>query len=274
MTFDPELADLELRLLFEAIFHRYQYDFRQYTAASMKRRVGVALSELQCPTISRLQEWILHDSTVFPTLLRFLTIQVSDLFRDPTYYRAIRTEVAPLLATYPSLKLWVAGCSSGEEAYSLAILLSEVGLLDRTLIYATDINPDALRQAASGAFELERMAKFSANYLAAGGEGSLSDYYTAAYGHARFHARLRDRIVFSDHDLATDAVFSEVHLVSCRNVLIYFDRPLQDRAFGLFAEALIRGGFLGLGSKESIRFSSHAAAFDGFVEDERLYRKR
>ena len=182
--------------------------------------------------------------------------------------------MVPLLRTYPSLKVWVAGCSSGEEAYSLAILLREEGLLERTLIYATDINPQALKLAEAGIYDLERLPAFTENHRRAGAKSSLSDYYTAAYGRAAIDKSLKKHIVFSDHSLATDSVFAEMQIVSCRNVLIYFDKALQDRALGLFAESLCRQGFLGIGSKESIRFSAQAAAFDELVPRERIYRKR
>ena len=207
-------------------------------------------------------------------MLEYLTVQVSEMFRDPSYFRALRETVVPVLRTYPSLKIWVAGCSTGEEVYSLAILLREEGLLERTLIYATDINANALQKAEAGVYAIERVPSFTENHARSGGRGSLSEHYTAAYGRVVFDKSLRRHIVFSDHSLATDSVFAEVHLVSCRNVLIYFDRALQDRALGLFHEALCRKGFLGLGSKESLRFSSHAQTFDELVAPERIYQKK
>jgi chemotaxis protein methyltransferase CheR len=195
------------------------------------------------------------------------------MFRDPQYFRALRERVIPILRTYPSLKIWVAGCSGGEEAYSLAILLREEGLLDRTLLYATDINVRALRIAQAGVYDVDRLSGFTENHRLSGAKTSLSDYYTAAYGKAMLDASLRERIVFSDHSLATDAVFAEVQLVSCRNVLIYFDKVLQDRALGLFHDALSHKGFLGVGAKESVRFSSFSSSFEPFVERDRIYRK-
>ena len=267
-------ADIEQRLLIDAIYHRYHYDFRGYAQASLKRRLGSALQHFGCQTLSQLQDKVLHDPTVFPALLEYLTVQVSDMFRDPSYFRALREEVVPHLRTYPSLKVWVAGCSAGEEAYSLAILLQEEGLLDRTLIYGTDINQQALRAAESGVFDMARVATFTENHARSGGRRSLSDYYTARYGPVVFDKALREHMVFSDHSLATDSVFAEMHLVSCRNVLIYFERDLQDRALGLFREALCHRGFLGLGSKESLRFSAQADAFDDFVVTDRIYRKK
>ncbi len=267
-------ADIEQRLLIDAIFHRYHYDFRGYAQASLKRRLGTALGHFGCETLSQLQDRVLHDATVFPALLEYLTVQVSDMFRDPSYFRSLREEVVPLLRTYPSLKIWVAGCSAGEEVYSLAILLHEEGLLDRTLIYATDINPQALRAAESGVFDMTRVATFTENHARSGAKSSLSDYYTARYGRVVLDKALREHVVFSDHSLATDNVFAEVHFVSCRNVLIYFERDLQNRALGLFREALCHRGFLGLGSKESLRFSEQSVAFDDFVLEDRIYRKK
>lgn len=267
-------ADIEQRLLIDAIFHRYHYDFRGYAQASLKRRLGTALGHFGCETLSQLQDRVLHDATVFPALLEYLTVQVSDMFRDPSYFRSLREEVVPLLRTYPSLKIWVAGCSAGEEVYSLAILLQEEGLLDRTLIYATDINPQALRAAESGVFDMTRVATFTENHARSGAKSSLSDHYTARYGRVVLDKALREHVVFSDHSLATDNVFAEVHLVSCRNVLIYFERDLQSRALGLFREALCHRGFLGLGSKESLRFSDQSEAFDDFVLEDRIYRKK
>lgn len=272
---DPsgEDLELELHLLLESIYRKYHYDFRSYSEASLQRRIRAALVHFGCPTISRLQERVLHEPNIFAELLRYLTVQVSDLFRDPTYFRAIRERVVPYLRTYPSLKLWVAGCSTGEEAYSLAILLAEEGLLERSLIYATDINPESLRRAEAGIYEVERFVRFSENYRLAGGRASLSDYYTASYSSAVLDRRLKKHILFSDHSLATDSVFAEVEFASCRNVLIYFERDLQDRAIGILKDALGRKGFLGLGMKETLRFSAHADSFSEFSADDRLYQK-
>lgn len=268
-----QVQDIEIRLLLEAIYEAYHYDFRQYAMASLRRRLAQALVRMNCQTISGLQEKVLHDPQVFPSLLEYLTVQVSDLFRDPAYYLTLRQQVVPMLATYPSLKIWVAGCSTGEEAYSFAILLAEEGLLERSIIYATDINSESLRRAQAGIYDLERLRQFTLNHREAGGKGSLSDYYHAAAGSAVMDARLRQRITFADHSLATDSTFSEVQLISCRNVLIYFNKTLQDRALGLFHDALVHRGFLGLGSKESLRFSAHADRFTDFSSEQKLYRK-
>ena len=266
-------TEIELGLLLDAIFQRYHYDFRQYAAASLKRRVMTALHHFGCETISRLQERVVREPKLFSDLLRFLTVQVSDLFRDPSYFRSLREKVVPYLRTYPSLKIWVAGCATGEEAYSLAILLAEEGLLDRTLIYATDINPESLRTAEAGVYDLDRFKRFSESYALAGGRASLSNYYTAGYSSAVFDRSLKKAILFSDHSLATDSAFAEVELASCRNVLIYFDRELQDRAIGVLYDSLCRKGFLGLGLKETLRFSAHAAAFSDFVREDRIYQR-
>lgn len=266
--------EIELRLLLDAIYRRHHYDFRGYSVASITRRLRQARDRFGCATLSQLQDRILHDPGAMPELLAYLTVQVSELFRDPAYFRAIREQVVPHLRTYPSLKVWVAGCSAGEELYSLAILFREEGLEERTMFYGTDINPEALRKAEAGVYEIDRIPLFTENHRKSGGKSSLSDYYTAAYGAAAFDKTLRRRAVFSDHSLVTDAVFAEVHLVSCRNVLIYFDGELQNRAIGLFKDALVRKGFLGLGAKESLRFNAHADAFTEFARDERIYQKR
>ncbi|NML18710.1 protein-glutamate O-methyltransferase CheR [Azohydromonas sp. G-1-1-14] len=271
---DTELFDLEVRLLLEAVYLRYQHDFRDYAIASVRRRMRQALQHFGCASLAQLQHRLLREPHTFQQALRFFTVHVSEMFRDPPYWRALREQVVPLLRTYPSLKLWVAGCSSGEEVWSLCIVLAEEGLLERSIVYATDIDPAALRSAESGIFPLQRMADFSRNYLAAGGRGSLSDHYRALSQGAVFDAALRRQVVFADHSLATDSVFSEVHLVSCRNVLIYFNRALQDRAVGLFREALVHRGFLGLGNRETLAFGAHAEAFENWLAEQRIYRKR
>lgn len=265
--------DIEIRMLVEAVYLKYNYDFRDYTGASQKRRVLAALREMGCATVSALQEKVMHEPAAFAQLLQFLTIPVTEMFRDPEYYAAVREQVVPFLKTYPSLKIWVAGCSTGEEVYSLAILLHEEGLLERSIIYATDINPESLDAARRGVFPLERMRLYTENYQKAGGTRAFSDYYTAAYGGARFDRALVENVTFADHSLATDNVFSETHFVSCRNVMIYFNRRLQDRVLGLFHESLCHRGFLGLGSKESIEFSQYANRFEVLAKREKLYRK-
>jgi chemotaxis protein methyltransferase CheR len=269
-----KVEDIEIRLLLEALFLKYHYDFRNYAMASIKRRLRQARQQLGIATFSALQDRLLHDPDMLPRLLGYLTIQVSEMFRDPSYFKAIREQVVPHLRTYPSLKVWIAGCSEGEELYSLVILFREEGLEDRTIFYATDINHQALEAAEAGVYPLDRIQLFTENHRKSGGRSSLSDYYQAAYGRARFDASLRRNVVFSDHSLVSDAVFGEMNLISCRNVMIYFDRKLQDRAIGLFGDSLSRKGFLGIGSKETLRFSSHSAAFVDFVREEKIYQRR
>src|SRR6202789_1262993 len=265
--------DIEIQLLLEGLYQRYHYDFRHYARASIKRRLKQAREQMGFRSFSALQESLLHDPAMLERLLGYLTVQVSEMFRDPSYFRAIREKIVPHLRTYPSVKIWVAGCSSGEELYSFVILFREEGLEQRTLFYATDINQDALAKAEAGIYDLERIQLFTENHRKSGGKSSLSDYYSAAYGKASLDKSLRKQVVFSDHSLVTDAAFAEMHLVSCRNVLIYFDRALQDRALGLFKDSLARKGFLGLGSKESMRFSEHAGSFIDWAREEKIYQK-
>lgn len=266
-------AEIELRLLVEAIYLRYNHDFRDYAGGSLARRVRHALAQFGCPSISALQERILDQPDAFMQLLQYLTIPVSSMFRDPGYFLALRRHVVPLLRTYPSIKIWVAGCSTGEEVYSLAILLQEEGLLERSILYATDINTHSLEKAERGIFALDNISAYTSNYQQAGGQRAFSDYYTAAYQGALFDRSLRKQVTFADHSLATDSVFSETQLISCRNVLIYFNKTLQDRALGLFRESLCHRGFLGLGSKESLDFSSHGQGFEPLARPERIFRK-
>lgn len=273
---DPASApheEIELDLLLEAIWRHYHYDFRGYSRGSLHRRMTRAQQHFGCESLSHLQHRILREPAAFNDLMSFLTIQVSEMFRDPAYFRALREKVIPHLRTYPSLKVWIAGCANGEEFYSLAILFREEGLEDRTIFYCTDISPAALERAEAGIYSREQIAHFTENHRRSGGRTSLSDYYTAAYGAAVFDKSLRRRAVFAEHNLASDEVFSEVHLVSSRNVLIYFDRALQDRALGLFGGSLVRGGFLGLGSKETLRFSRHSGGFADFDEAEKIFRR-
>jgi chemotaxis protein methyltransferase CheR len=255
--------------LLGAILDRWHYDFRNYARASLRRRVGATMMHLGCASFRDLTVRLVRDEDAFRAALGILTVPVSEMFRDPLFYTRMRDLVVPELATYPSLKIWVAGCSTGEEALSLAVLLHEEGLLARTLIYATDINPLALDAARRGTFPAHRVVGYEESHFAARGRGSLLDYATPRGEMVTFKPELLSRIVFADHSLATDQVFSEVQLVTCRNVLIYFDRALQARAVGLFKEALCRRGFLGLGPRETLRFSPHSPAFreldDGFA---------
>jgi chemotaxis protein methyltransferase CheR len=267
------IADEALSALLGTILERYHYDFRHYAVASMRRRVAAALQSMGVADVATLRAQLIEDPALFARLLDFITVPVSDMFRDPDYFRALREQVVPVLRTYPSLKIWVAGCSTGEEVYSLAIVLHEEGLLERAMIYATDINPRSLARAEAGIYALERVRKFTENHQASGGRSSLSAYYSATHGAALFDRVLKKRVVFSDHSLATDSVFAEVQLISCRNVLIYFDKQLQERALSLFNEALCRRGFLGLGSRETLRFSRVAPEFTEIAAAVRLYQR-
>lgn len=270
---ESESFNFEVKLLLETIFEKYSYDFRGYAMTSVRRRVLSAMSKFDIQTVTRLQERVLHDDGFFFELLQYLTVPTSEMFRDPTYFLAVREKVVPILKTYPSIKLWIAGCSTGEEVYSFAILFKEENILDRSMIYATDINPASLKKAEQGILPLDKVKDFTLNYQKAGGKASLSDYYTADYGSILMDKNLRKNVVFADHSLATDQVFSEVQMVSCRNVLIYFEKELQDRALNLFWGSLPRKGFLGLGSKESIRFSGLNNNFTEFSKDERIYQR-
>jgi chemotaxis protein methyltransferase CheR len=273
MTEDTLPSEEEVTGFLEAIHERYHYDFRHYAKASVKRRLRAAETALGAESITTLEKRVLADGSLFTRLLQYLTVPTSEMFRDPRFFRTMREQVVPILTTYPSLRIWVAGCSTGEELYSIAILLREEGLLERSILYATDINPEALRRAEAGIYAIGRAPAFSENYRAAGGKGTLSDYYSAGYGSIVFDRSLRKNVVFSDHSLATDSVFAEVQVVTCRNVLIYFDRTLQERALGLMNDALCRRGFLGLGTKESVRFSSCASNFQEMIAGDRWYQR-
>ena len=268
-----DVEEIEVALLLEAIYRRYGYDFREYAAASLKRRLWRRAHAEGLGTISALQDRVLHDPWCMERLLRDLSISVTAMFRDPTFYVAFRDQVIPLLRTYPFTRIWVAGCSTGEEVYSLAILLDEEGLLERTRIYATDINETVLEQARQGVFALEKMQEYTQNYLRGGGTRAFSEYYLASYDGARFDRRLVQNTVFGQHNLVSDNAFNEFQVIVCRNVMIYFDRSLQDRVLGLFDQSLVTLGVLGLGHKESLRFSGLAQRYDELDPIEKLYRK-
>ena len=270
---DPELERLELELLLEAIHRRYGFDFREYAPASLKRRVWRRIRAEGLESISGLQEAVLHEPVVMERLLLDLSINVTAMFRDPSFYTAFRKEVVPLLKTWPFVRIWNAGCSTGEETYSLAILLREEGLYDRSRLYATDINEAVLEQARAGVFPLDKMQEYTQNYLRAGGTSAFSEYYLAAYDGAQFQRSLMDNVVFAQHNLASDRSFNEFHAIVCRNVMIYFDRSLQDRVHELFYESLAMFGVLVLGHKESIRFTRFADRYEELDAGERIYRK-
>lgn len=267
------VLDIELELLIQAVFQKYQYDFRSYSRSSMRRRLDQAMVKFNCKNITQIQERVLHEKEFFPQLLAYLTVNTTEMFRDPEYFKSLQENVFPYLKTFPSIKIWIAGCSTGEEIYSMAILLREAGI-KKYVIYATDINPMNLEKASKGIFNAEAMQLASKNYKAAGGLITLSEYYEAAYDSIKFDATLSESVVYSDHSLATDSVFSETHFISCRNVLIYFERELQDRVLQLFKESLGRGTFLGLGNKESISFSTVKNDFTTIDAPNRIFQKK
>ena len=268
-----ENEKIEFDLILEAIYQKYGYDFRNYAKASLRRRLRYRLSQSNLKTISEMQHKLLNDKKFFDTLLLDLTINVTEMFRDPSFFKALREIVISELKKQPFIKVWHAGCSSGEEIYSTAILLKENGMYESSLIYATDTNEMVLDKAKSGIFPIEKMKDFTVNYRKAGGLASFADYYTARYDNAIMDNSLKKNIVFSNHNLVTDSVFGEMDLIMCRNVLIYFNRELQDRVFRLFLDSLRPGGFLCLGSKETVRFSSLSGNFENVIEKERVYRR-
>lgn len=270
---EPELEEIELELLLEGIYRRYGFDFREYAPASLRRRVRRRMHGEDVGSISALQELVLHDPAVMERLLLDLSINVTAMFRDPSFFLSLRENVVPLLRTYPFARIWVAGCSSGEEVYSLAILLDEEGLAERVRIYATDINEAVLEQARLGVFPLDKMREYTQNYIRAGGTQAFSEYYVARYDGAQFSRSLVENVVFAQHNLASDAAFNEFHVIVCRNVMIYFDKSLQEHVHRLFHESLARLGVLALGQKETIRFSPHEESYEVLDAAEKLYRK-
>lgn len=269
----PPLERLEMELLLEAIYRHYGYDFRQYAPSSLRRRLKKRLEAEGLATFSALQDRVLHDTTAMEGLLRDMSVNVTGMFRDPTFFRAFREKVVPMLRTYPSVRIWHAGCASGEEVYAMAILLEEEGLYERSRLYATDMNAEALDRARTGIFPISRMREYTMNYQQAGGTRSFSEYYTASYGAALFHARLRENVLFAQHNLATDTSFSEFNVILCRNVLIYFNRSLKERTLRLFCDSLSPFGFLCLGRRESLRFTNVEQDFEEIDPKERIYRR-
>jgi len=273
VSYSPELERIEIGLLLEGIFRHYGFDFRSYAYASVRRRLWKRIEDEHLNTVSELQALVLHDSQALERLLLDLSVSVTAMFRDPGFYQVFRQDVVPLLRTYPFIRIWHAGCSTGEEVYSAAIVLEEEGLLDRTRIYATDINAVVLEQARAGIFPLTRMQEYTENYIRAGGKRSFSEYYTAMYDGALFSPSLTRNTVFSQHNLVTDRSFSEFNVIFCRNVLIYFDRELQTRVHKLFYESLVTFGILALGSKESLRGSQYEPCYEKLHPREKVYRK-
>jgi chemotaxis protein methyltransferase CheR len=271
---DDELRSSEIGLLLEGVAKVYGYDFRAYSEASLRRRMNQWLADSGFASFAEAQAEILRNPAAFEGLLRGITVNVSEMFRDPLVFKTIREQVVPLLKTYPFVKIWHAGCASGEEAYSMAILLEEEGLKGRFRIYATDINQGVLGKAEEGIFPLKEMELFTQNYQKSGGRSSFSDYYTARYDHAMLMPSLKKHIVFASHNLAVDNDFGEMQMVFCRNVLIYFKHPLKDRALGLFQSCLAAGGFLCLGTKETLDGRAIASHFEEIAPRTRIYRKR
>ena len=265
--------DIEVDLFLEGIFRHYHYDFRNYSRTFIKRRLNLIKTLLQCESFSILQHKVLHDPLMMIKILNYLTIQVGDMFRDPGYFLSMRHIISSYLSTYSSIKVWIAGCGTGEELYSLAILFREEGLENRTQFFATDINYEALKRAEAGVYAMDRLEAFENNYKLTDPTSSFSKYYTVKNNHAVLDRTLKENTVFYNHSLVSDSVFGEMHLISCRNVLIYFDSSLQERAIGLFSDALIRKGFLGLGAKESLYLSPHASNFTEFQRKDRIYQK-
>lgn len=271
--YPPGLERIEIEVLLEAVFRHYGFDFRAYAYASLRRRLWKRIRAEGLGTISGLQDRVLHEPAAMERLLMDLSVNVTTMFRDPNFYRAFREYVVPLLRTYPFIRVWHAGCSTGEEVYSMAILLKEEGLYERTRVYATDINEVVLQQAKEGIYPVEKMQEYTQNYLRAGGKRSFSEYYTAAYGGALFSPTLRENVVFAQHNLVTDRSFSEFNVILCRNVMIYFDHSLQNRVHQLFYESLPVYGILALGSKESLRLSPFEENYEQVHPPEKIYRK-
>ena len=272
-TFKPDLERIEIELLLEGIFRHYGFDFRSYAYASIRRRLWKRIEEEGLSSVSALQERVLHEPPMMEKLLLDLSINVTAMFRDPNFYQTFREHVVPLLRTYPFIRIWHAGCSTGEEVYSMAILLREEGLYDRSRIYATDINEVVLQRAKAGIFPLDRMQEYTDNYMRAGGNRSFSEYYTAKYDGALFDQSLTKNVVFSQHNLVTDRSFSEFNVILCRNVLIYFDKTLQSKVHSLFYDSLVMFGVLVLGSKETLRFMSHEDCYQQIAAPEKIFRK-
>jgi chemotaxis protein methyltransferase CheR len=267
-----DVEDIEVQLFVRAMQLRHGYDFSEYAPASLKRRVQQLVRTHGVASISELNSRLLHEAGFVTRVIEGLSVPVSEMFRDPPVFRALRDKVFPILASYPEINIWQAGCAHGQEVYSLAILLEEAGLYERSRIYATDFNDAALAIAAEGIYATRDARDWSRNYMEAGGSHSLSDYYSARYDFIKLDQRLRRNVTFFNHNLVTDEVFCEAHLILCRNVLIYFSNPLQDRTLGLFRDSLVRGGFLCLGTRENIDFSPAATGFADVDHGLRIYQ--
>jgi chemotaxis protein methyltransferase CheR len=273
MMREPDIERIEIDLLLEGIRRRWGYDFTHYSHASLKRRLEHARSEAGLIHFTELLDRLLHDQRCFDGFLKHMSITVTEMFRDPPFYQAVREKVVPLLKTFPFIKIWHAGCATGQEVYSMAILLQEENFLDRARIYATDFNKHSLDMAQKGVYAARDMEAYAANYRAGGGKRDFSDYYSAGYDWAKLKDFLKEHVTFSYHNLVTDGVFGEMNLICCRNVLIYFDKTLQDRVLALFADSLRHGGFLCLGAKETLNFSGVKHQFEPLEGRQNIYRK-
>jgi chemotaxis protein methyltransferase CheR len=268
-----DVEALEIDLLVQAVYEAYGYDFRQYSRPSLRRRIWRRVEAEGVVTVSALLDRVLHDPAAVQRLISDLSVSVSAMFRDPTFFRVFREKVVPVLRTYPFIRIWNAGCSTGEETYSIAILLRECGLYDRSRIYATDMNDAALDHARAGAFPIVKMREYTANYIAAGGTRPFSEYYVADGDRVVFSRSLIGNVVFAQHNLVTDRSFNEFHVILCRNVMIYFDRDLQGSVHDLLHESLVYFGVLGLGNRESLTFTSHASDYERLDDEHQLWRK-
>lgn len=266
------MKDEEVEQLIRDVYERYGYDFSQYSRASFKRRVNRICVIDKFPGFAELRYRILNDADYLRHFIEEITVNVTEMFRDPYFFKALREDIIPQLGTYPLIRIWVAGCSTGEEAYSIAILLKEAGLYHKSLIYGTDINPSVLETARAGVFPLQQMKAYSENYILSGGKKDFSDYYTANYDSAKFDESLKQKLILSTHNLAADSSFNSFQLIICRNVLIYFEKTLQERVFRLFDNSLEPLGYLALGSKETLRFSRLCAHYQQ-VGDQRIWKK-
>ncbi|GAA0544389.1 chemotaxis protein methyltransferase CheR [Chitinophaga japonensis] len=263
----------ELELLLNEVFRRYGYDFTNYTRASLQRRVNRLMVIDRFPSFAELLYRVRSDAGYLPRLVEALTVNVTEMFRDPSVFKSIRENVLPMLATQPFIRIWHAGCATGEEVYSMAILLDEANLLHKSLLYATDLNPSAVSSIRKGVFPISQMKLYSENYILSGGQRDFSQYYTAKYDWAKFDDRLKQKMIIATHNLVSDRSFNAFGLIICRNVLIYFDKPLQDKVLTLFDDSLEKLGFLVLGAKEHIRFSAIAGKFRQAAGKEKIWRK-
>ncbi|SHJ97634.1 CheR family methyltransferase [Paramaledivibacter caminithermalis] len=273
MNSEIENENIEIRLLLEAIYQKYGYDFRNYSRNHIKRRINNRKTLSGFETVLQMIHRVLYDRSFFEVLLHDFSINVTEMFRDPSFFKAIRENVIPVLKTYPSIKIWHAGCSTGEEVYSMAILLKEEGLYEKALIYATDFNNTVLEKAKEGIYSIDNLNNYILNYSKTGGRRDFSDYYSVKHDSIILDPSLKEKIIFADHNLVTDGVFGEMNMIICRNVLIYFDKELQKHVYRLFYNSLCNGGFLGLGSKESVKFTEFHHKFQPYELEERIFRK-